>query len=100
MSEMYGERSLFSCALEEDDGIEVMRVGPAGSDIAVVAITTWVTDPELEETEDNDFITRAPVMLEPEQARIMAAALINAADEADGFETSLLGEQLGELGNV
>ena len=94
---IYGDANLFECSMEEGDGVEVMRVGPPGSDITVVAVTTWVLNAELEELESGEFATRAPVMLLPEHARMMAAALINAADEADGLETSLLGEQMGEL---
>ncbi len=94
---IYGEKALFECALEEGDGIEVMRVGPIGSDIAVVSVTAYVSDAELEELESGDFVTRAPIMLEPAGARMMAAALIDAADDADGLETSLLAAQMREL---
>ena len=94
---IYGEKSLFECALEEGDGLEVMRVGPIGSDIAVVAVTSYVSDAELEELESGGFVTRAPIMLEPAAARMMAAALIDAADDADGLETSLLATQMREL---
>ena len=96
---IYGDKSLFQCALEEGDGVEVMRVGPSGSDIAVVSVTSWVTDAELEELDSGEFVTRAPIMLEPADARMMAAALIDAADDADGLETSLLADQMGELRN-
>ena len=94
---VYGELVSFDCSSVLGDGLDVQRVGHIGSDLSVVAVTAFVQEAELEDLGDGVFVTRAPVMLLPEHARMLAAALIDAADEADGLETSLLGEQMGEL---
>ncbi len=94
---IYGETNSFDCSSMLGDGLDVQRIGHVGSDLSVVAVTAYVQEPELEDVGDGVFMTRAPVMLLPEHARMLAAALIDAADEADGLETSLLGEQMGEL---
>ena len=94
---IYGEMNSFECSSMLGDGLDVQRIGHVGSDLSVVALTAYVQEAELEDVGDGVFMTRAPVMLLPEHARMLAAALIDAADEADGLETTLLGEQMGEL---
>ena len=94
---IYGEMSSFDCSSMLGDGLDVQRIGHVGSELSVVAVTAFVQEAELEDVGDGVFMTRAPVMLLPEHARMLAAALIDAADEADGLETTLLSEQMGEL---
>ena len=95
--ELYGECTPFDCALTEGDAVDVQRIGYVGSDLSMVGVTVWIQEPELEEVAAGVHVFRAPVMLPPASARMMAAALIDAADEADGLETALLTAQMGEL---
>lgn len=73
------------CMQEPDDFLSVRRIGDsehAGENIdPVVSFVTHV-----EQAHAQDGFVMASVMLSAEGARVLAAHLMNAADEIDGFK--------------
>lgn len=81
----------YMCDVEETDQIEVSRVGPVGNLMSRVAVAAIVVEPTTVTSMDDDEIVaaHAAVILTPLDARRLACALIEFADECDGMFTNL-----------
>ena len=91
---LWGPVSAFPCDHTEGDWLQMRRIGsPESKNAAVSVQMTNLDDPDfvlLEDEEDDGHFVMS-VLLSPSNARRMAVALVEAADEADGNFTSLLG---------
>lgn len=90
---LWGEVSAFPCDHTDGDWVQLRRVGTEGGEAAVVSVQMLNVDEpdyvEVDEEIEGHFATS--VLLSPSNARRMAIALIEAADEADGNFTNLIG---------
>lgn len=93
--ERVGDSVLVPCSVGEDDelGMQLLRHPDTGEmRILVEAIEYIPADDALEDLRDAvleltaEMMKSGKVLLLPAQARIFAAALLNAADQADGIE--------------
>ena len=80
MTEVSKHRA-FNCEEDPSDLLSVFRVGPIGHDMSLVAVRTLVGEPEFD---DDEEATVSTILIGPERARSVAAALIHFADEVEG----------------
>lgn len=82
---MLGDMLKITCAQEPDDYMTIRRIGnteSATEDLEpVVSVITFV-----EQAHATDNFISGGIMLTAEGARVVAAHLLNAADEIDGFQ--------------
>ena len=93
---LWGEVSMFRCDHTPEDAVLLRRVGVPGSSACSVSLQMQVSAmPDADVREDLDGGSAlewvSQTILTPSDARRMAVALIEAADEADGNFTNLMG---------
>ena len=90
---LWGPVSAFPCDDTEGDWVQMRRIGSPQSNHAAVSVhMTNFEEPDFvseDESDDGHFVMS--VLLSPSNARRMAVALVEAADEADGNFTNLMG---------
>ena len=85
-SEFFSEPVTAECDFMPGDGLSVRRVGIPGDAESVVSIDISVVEAQL----DGEGRVLTSVLLTPDDARRIAAALLDFSDECDGHFTSLL----------
>ena len=93
---LWGKVSMFRCDHTPEDFVLLRRIGAPGGGHGAVSIQMQVADlpdADMRETPDGDSALEwvSQTILTPSDARRMAVALIEAADEADGNFTNLMG---------
>jgi hypothetical protein len=95
-ADLWGDLYRFGCIVEPHDYLQFRRIGTAGSPAAAIGLQMFVQD-------EADFLRDSSgregyalsVVLSADSARRLAAAILDAADEATGdFEHVLFDEVL------
>jgi hypothetical protein len=97
-SDLWGPLSRFGCLVEPDDYLQLRRIGSAGAPQAAVGLQMFVTD-------DCDVVVDSAgnrgnavsVVLSPASCRKLAAALLDAADEASGGFEHVMYDEFEEV---
>lgn len=84
-SGLLGQEFIVHCNEEPDDFLTLRRIGNNKVEEVYEAVISLVT--HVDEASAGENKITGGVMLTPHTARITAAALMNAADEIEGFNT-------------
>ena len=100
--DMRSESVIAPCREAEGEFLEVFRIGPPDNVLSVIAVEAHIAElsfgPDVDHDEDDDELGVATIIINPSDARRMAVALIDFADQCEGTFTSFFPQSQGSDG--
>jgi len=95
--DMRSESVIAPCREEEGEYLEAFRIGPPDNAMSMIAVEAHIGEMSFDNADDldDDELSVATIIINPGDARRLAVALIDFADECEGTFTSFFPQAQG-----